>query len=564
MKLKTVNVDKLKIVANPCNIHKDLFEFLDYIKWRDVKRAHRTNQIPKATALRLAKMMSDPDAVEAVKMDGCSPWLDFVDGLALALGFVDYDTKGEYMGYSSMSASFPDNYIDVDMKKYETFLACSPAKQERLILDVLIKPSGGSSSEFFSRGLFGSLTTFESWGCGTGVVPTLNFPKVRKKLLDLLARCESGRWLSVASLIEHMEKTDPYFLIPKKFKTRYKNEDKKRYDNFREYKGGSRYSGKEIPITEKSRDAFKRVEGRYIERFLEGAPLTMGHVDVAYKKKTEESLKPSIGHIAAFRINERFLEMMKDELPEPRVTVQPNFEIYVESPIYPAKIMYELLYLADEIQVDRVSILKLNKKMVAQAVARDDALDVKSLLEDLSGRALPRNVASELTEWARHSDMFTLYHGFSLLEGPKGLSIPNKFVKKNIAGGVTIVRSPEELFSRLEEDEKTPMMVKHSSKSFRPLPREAKTAFPKKSSPSARKKKKKKSVTLKRKSFITLYFPSKEIFELFLKHLLDARCPAEAEKSGLAITISDHHAPLVKTVIKALKKEYVIKIEDLG
>lgn len=563
MKLKSAEVDNLEIVANPRDIHKDLFEYLDFMKWREVKRAHRTNQIPKATALRLARSLSDPDAVEEVKIDGYSRWLDFIDELALALGFVNYDTEGEYMGYSSTSVSYPYNYIEVDMEKYEAFLECSLAKQERLIHDALISPSDGCSSEFFSGGMLASLSTFRRWGCATGVVPTLDFPKARKKLLDILARCESGRWLSVASLIEHVKKTDPYFLIPKKFRTTYKHEKKERYGNFMEYKGDSPYSGKKITIKETSRDAFMRVEGRYIERFLENTPLMMGCVELAYKKKKEGIVNPSLGHIAAFKVAERFVETMNGELPEPRVTVQPNFEIYVESPIYPAKVMYQLLSLADVIREDRVSILKLNKKMVARLLAQDDSLDVKARLENLSGRELPPNVATELAEWARHSDIFTLYQEFALLEGPKGLSIPGEFVRKKIARGVTIVRRPAALFTKLEEDEKTPLMVKHKNKSFLPLPGKSKTVFPKKASASAKKKKKKENVTLKRQSFFTIHFPSAEFFDLFLKHLLDARCPVEPEKRNLSITMSDRHAPLVKKVVKTLNKEYTIKIRDI-
>ena len=33
-------------------------------------------------------------------------WLDFVDDIALELGFVEYDTKGEYAGYTSANPPF--------------------------------------------------------------------------------------------------------------------------------------------------------------------------------------------------------------------------------------------------------------------------------------------------------------------------------------------------------------------------------------------------------------------------------------------------------------------------
>jgi hypothetical protein len=55
-----------------------------------------------------------------------------------------------------------------------------------------------------------------------------------------------------------------------------------RYGNFHESKEAW---GHEIDIRERDPDSFERVEGRYVERFLEGIPLVLRYVDVAYARK---------------------------------------------------------------------------------------------------------------------------------------------------------------------------------------------------------------------------------------------------------------------------------------
>ena len=45
------------------------------------------------------------EVLEQIEADGGSPWLDFIDRLALLLGLVTYNTEGEYMGSSSAEPS---------------------------------------------------------------------------------------------------------------------------------------------------------------------------------------------------------------------------------------------------------------------------------------------------------------------------------------------------------------------------------------------------------------------------------------------------------------------------
>ena len=234
--------------------------------------------------------MSDPDAVREVDEEGSSAWIDFVDEVALKLGFVHYDTEGEYAGYTSQEPSFPDNYIEFREKPYEQFLAAKAAKQETTLLELLVREGQGSASEFYRPSVLGRLDGFNPWGSAIGVMPTLDFAAVRRFLLGLLAECPSGQWLSTASLVEHLKKHHRYFLIPAK--PRFKNEWDARYGRYGNFHESKDAWGHEIDIHESDEDGFERVEGRYVERFLEGIPLVLRYVDVAYAPKPPRPFIP--------------------------------------------------------------------------------------------------------------------------------------------------------------------------------------------------------------------------------------------------------------------------------
>ena len=186
--LTEVDVTALQVVTNTLNLRKDLHLFVEYMQQREVKRAYRTNWLPKADSRRLAKLMSDPDALTEIQQNGYADWIDFVDGIALKLGFVNYDTEGSYAGYTSVEPTFPDNYIFVKDARYEAFLEESLAKQEAMLLQVMIDDYKYDNNEFIRGSIFGQLDSFSSWGCATGVMPTLNFASARRTLFDVLCK----------------------------------------------------------------------------------------------------------------------------------------------------------------------------------------------------------------------------------------------------------------------------------------------------------------------------------------------------------------------------------------
>ncbi|MCD4808851.1 MAG: hypothetical protein K8R17_03025, partial [Methanosarcinales archaeon] len=390
-----------------------------------------------------------------------------------------------------------------------------------------------------------------------------DFARGRRFLLEVLQSCKPGVWYTTSSLIQYLKKHHPYFLIPEKPKYRYKQDVKNgRYGNFRE---GERWD-KEIEILESDADAFERVEGRFVERFLEGLPLILGYIEVAYSKTKYKGHLPEINQLQAFRVNDKFLHVMSGKIIEPKVTVQPNFEMHVESELYPVRILAQLTKLADVVTKDKTSILKLQKKKVLTQLSEREDLDVIRLLEKLSGQKLPQNVRIELEEWIGASEAFTLYENAVLFEGDKDLPEIDQFTIQRISTTMRIVHSPDRLFTHLEQKELIPLHIKHRSSALTLLPDGVRTVFPKRDSSVSKVKagaKTKKPVTIKREVQIIFHFPAKELMEEFRKGLIAARCPVAADWGKLTLSFASQYEPEVKKVSKALKQDYTIKIEDI-
>jgi len=560
--LTQADIDEQSVVSNQCDLRHDLHAFVEYVQNRDVKRLHRSNALNRSDQKRLAKLMSDSYTIEEVEANGYSRWINYVDRLALAFKFTNYDTEGRYMGYTSSEPSFPDNYIDVDAKRYGEFVGLPLIEQEKKLLDVLVKNYLDGVNEFYGTSVLGRLFGFSTRGSAVGVMPGLDFTSVRRFLIKILQSCTPGVWYTTSSLIRYLKEHHPFFLIPKNPEYQHKHyEEKGRYGNFREQK--EKWGG-EVPISERDEDAFLRVEGRFVERFLEGLPLILGYIEVAYSETEYKGLLPEMNQLMAFRVNNMFLHVMSGDLIEPKVTVQPNFEVHVESELYPVWILAQLTKIADVVTKDRTNILKLKKRKVLTQLSERVDFDVIKLLEKMSGQKLPQNVRIELDEWVGASDAFTLYENVTLLEGSPNLPEIDEFTIESISPAIKIVHSPDRLFAHLLQKELIPLRIKHRPTDLTPLPAGVDTVFPRQDMSVSKSKaiaKAKKRVTIKREVRITFHFSAKEVMEEFRKGLMASRCPVAADWSELTLSFDKRYESEVKKVSKGLLG-YTIKIED--
>lgn len=565
LRLESCSTADLNTYSNPYDIRRDIHAFVEYVRSREVKRAHRNNQIPKTDARRLAKLMSHPDCAAEVEEEGYSWWIDAIDDLCLRLGFITYDTKGVYAGYTSSEPSFPENYITFREDVYQAFLNLPLLEQEQQLFNLLC--NNKNYREFYSSDLQSELTPFPGFGSAVGVMPLLDFADIRRFLFRLLTHLEIGQWYTTASLIDYLQQHYPYFLIPPANELPRTNQWNRpqtlaRYGNFYETSSGQAYyMHSRDPIPDNAPDGFRRVEGRYVERFLEGIPLTLGYIDVAYDPKPYKGSMPEMGTLVAFRLNGRFRQIMNDAPIIPTVTVLPTFEIHVEAPFYPVGVLEQLRPFTNLITADRVTILKLDKTLVKSALAADEQLDVLALLTKLVQAPLPRNVAIELEEWSGQADVFTLFTDFSLLEGNAHLPEIESLVVRQISATLRLIRQPGKAFDVLTHAEQIPLTIYHGENALTPLPPAAQTRFPKQKEVKAQPKPPPKPIlTLQRETIIQLSAPSAETFEQLRVALVAQRCLFTADPPRYTITYSRQYQPQVDAALDALRKQYALKI----
>lgn len=554
------DISKLEVITPRPDIRRDLHVLASYVRDREVKRGHRDNLLSKSDARRLAKLLSDPNAESEVEEGGYSTWVNFVDDFADRLGLVHYDRKGVYAGYTSSEPSFPDNYMQFDAKAYEKLTSLNLSRQEKLLLESLLQDGSSSNCEFFRTSVLGRLDGFSTHGSATGVIPLLDFTAIRRFLLDLLARCPTGEWLSTASLITYLKTNHPYFLIPKKPQLKNKwDQHKGRYGNFRESK---RAWGTEIEINETDPDAFERVEGRYVERFLEGLPNLLGYVDVAYARQQPKGTYPSLGVLQGFRVSARLRRALDGKIAEPTLRVTPSFDVYVQSELYPARLIRDLTPICNLVSEVAATVFRLDRQKVAAACAADSKLDVTRLLESIAIEPLPSNVKRELADWSAHSDKFVLYSDCSLLETDGQAAAVERFRLENIAAGIDVVRSPDKLFAELEKQQLAPLRVKHGDRAFSLLPEKSRSAFARRTAAKNKRPEPKTKVTLMRVTRVQLICPDRDFLERLQRLLVESSCPIEADRKSLSLAYSNQYETEVSRAIRLLKKDFEVKIDD--
>lgn len=88
-----------------------------------------------------------------------------------------------------------------------------------------------------------------------------------------------------------------------------------------------------------------------MKRFLEGIPLAMGYVDVAYADE-KDTVSPSISKLQAFRVTDRGVCVLNQTIKEADITLLPNYEIHIDSLFYPARQLNRLMELCDVVHED--------------------------------------------------------------------------------------------------------------------------------------------------------------------------------------------------------------------
>ena len=109
-----------------------------------------------------------------------------------------------------------------------------------------------------------------------------------------------------------------------------------------------------------------------------------------------------------------------------------------------------------------------------------------------------------------------------------------------------------------------PLRIKHGDQAFLPLPRSARTRFPKGSAGGEKPRAPRPHVTLTRMTRVQLVCPDCELLDKLHSLLLERQCPVEIDRPNLTLTYSKQYESAVANAIRQLKTEYQLKIEDIS
>ncbi|MFT4973653.1 MAG: hypothetical protein ACI9JY_002863 [Saprospiraceae bacterium] len=570
---KNIDVSQFEIATPEYDIRKDLFRFMQYCQEYTIKRSVYGNMLSKSDYKRICKLMGHPELMEDYNKDMGLEWVDFVDDQALGLRWINYDTEGEYSGYTSSQASFRDNYIEVNSDKFQQFLSLSSLEQEQFLYRYFVGQKR-EYNELLSNSFFGRLNSFSYTGSATGVLPTLNFKKTRRILTDTLATLESNVWYQASDLIDLLKEKHPWFLIPEAVYIEESggwNKPKKkvkydRYYNFHEYKNGEnshsyrRRDGTKEYILPEDLLGFEKVEGRFIERFLEDYVFTLGYVELAYSKEKYTGIMPEMGTLTAFRLSPLFTKMLQNEDIDCYVSVQPNFEINIISPVYPFAVLHQLSNFTKPIKEDKQFVLKLDKQKVLEYLVAKPDFKLTNLLKELSNTPLPQNVVMEIEEWTERTNVFTLYKNLGIYEGLKKQPLADFFTEAAISRTIRLVRQPKSLLEKLHGNGVIALGGHHGEDKFQEFPTKVKTVFPTLKIEES-KKKTKETVEITREEMLVYSIGNQDFYDKFLLEILKSQLPVEVNKVKKTLLFHKKNETKMKALIAELKENFQTKIK---
>jgi len=565
------DVNGLEIESNPADLHHDLFVYLEYVGERSIKRSTRDNSLPKGDLRELARRMTEPGAIEAIKEGGSSAWISFIEFLAWHMKLASFASGPGYLQhfiYESLGER--DNYVIVTESRLKELLARPAVQQEAALRQALIEMPLSSFNELFDTSPQGRLDSFNTWERSASVAPQADFPAARQLLISLLAQLPAGVWFSTADLVAYLKANHPYFLLPKKIQKMGYQRSTNRYAGFNESTQPGQWSRDEIQ--ESDPDAFERFEGRFVERFLESLPLLLRYVELAYDPQPYTGKFPTRGTLRAFRVNNRFLHLMFDQTPPVKVTVQPNFEVMVVSEVYPADLLAQLRPLSEVVSQSTgqsgptVAVLRLKKDRVAARAAALPDLDVVELLQRVSGQTLAQNVVTELREWTAHSESFVLYDGFGLLESDQPLpaNLPKNLIAAEISPNLHLVRHPEKIYPLLAKAGALVLITRHPEQQLGILNDHSQTVFATVSRPLAVKEEAQPVVVKREEKVILRFNGQREAFEALRAALAELRVPLETIDRDLTILFPKAYDPQLEQAVRAVAKQFTISIQGNG
>ena len=547
-KIKTLDTTNLEIKRNTRDIHEYIYKYIDYISTKSIKRGIRENILMKSDVNRLSKLMPIDKFKDVNPSLISNDYPNFLDILLYDMGFITYKKDTEDSIYNSYG--YENNYIKLKSSNYKEHIDLTLQEQEELVTNYLISNYSGKNNEFAKDSPVGHLTSFNDeryYYYDYDRFRKLNFKNAREFLLQFISKLKIDCWYSIESLIYYMEANYKNFLFPKDLRKDYK----------KIYEKNTRDS-KNIEL-----DGFIKVEGKYIKRFLEYIPFLMGYVDLAYRFKSSNQFTANYDQLLAFKPTTKLLHYFNKSIKEAKITVQPNFEISIESEIFPAQIMSTLYSIGKVIKNDVITQIKIEKNMMLQKVAKDSSFNPIEYLREISRAELPNNLQIELREWIKQSDSFVLYENMHLFESSSEFASVKNITVDSINKNFNIIKNSNELYHLIEEDEEMPVKkVTHRDDKFSELPPEYKTIFKKRNNTKTSIAKNLEKLQISKEIIIKLFFHSSNQLKIISGKLLDKGCVFSVNDNEKSITILQKDEALLKEVFKQISRQFQLDIKD--
>nr|NQU89840.1 hypothetical protein [Bacteroidota bacterium] len=559
IKLEKADIEGLDVVSCSYNLRKDLVTFVDFCFNNYPKRSHRNNDISKTDLRKIAKAFGNKDVINNIKEYGESDYIDFIDSVVYKLGLVVYDTKGEYVGYYSSEPSYPDNHINVNFKEFEKYLGLSPYKQDEKLLGAIIDKYDNVDNEFCTMKYHSRLDKFKGRG-NYDIMHHIKFDVARRYMLDILSQLPAGEWYATQSLIKYLKQVFPLFLIPDKIKWDKWTTNKSRYAGIKEVRieDTDRYNSG-IQINENDADVFERVEGRWAERFLEYIPLILGFVDVAYDKDFSTEIYPVSNKLKAFKVNYRLENYHQKDYPV-KATLQPNFDLIIEAPIYPASIARAFIDISDTITEEPHLVLRLNKKKIIKYHADNTEANIIGQLEEILSNPIPANVRIELSEWMEQTNKFVLYSRLDLYENSDTKDrleaehvINNKF---------SLIKDGLSLHENLMVSGKVPVLINHKDEKFTLAPKGSNTIFATKDK-TVLKARTKERVNISSDTYIIYSIDNQEFYKELLLKCMEEKLLEFYDADRCTLKFHKKLEKRVGDIISKLKADYIVSIKNI-
>lgn len=341
--LQTVNPPGRTTLFPPYALAWDMLTFLNYIVTNDLKLTGQA-LIPKRDLKRLSAQLwpASADEIEGQEFRR----LEFVTRLCFGLNLYETETHTWRL--------LPGDYFE----------------------------------DWLTRDFYGQMRKLvEFWLNEPTRVGPVDFPyyygshkligQANKTMLVWLRDCEPGTWYSLQSLLEKVQREDPYFILPRR--------------DLLNRVGLQR-------LTEMSKQ-WHKIEGEIIHNTFQTALEWLGIVKVG---------RNEVGRVASFSLTDFGAEMCgqskanSTELthtPYP-LLVQPNFEIMLFAP--DVETIWTVEKFTELKKLDQVSLYTLTKEALLRGL--ESGLSLEKILEWLQKRnpqPLPQNLAVSLEDWSK-------------------------------------------------------------------------------------------------------------------------------------------------------------------